>query len=697
MFEFSVALKYLTPRWRQLSVSIISLISVLVIALVVWLIVVFFSVTNGLEKSWIQKLIALTAPVRITPTSAYYQSYFYLQDSIASKSNYTLKTIGEKLQSGGGDAYDPLSDEEPPRNWALPDRNADGQVKDLVGLAFKAVERIPGAKARDYEMTVSNIKLRLIRKISEERVSPIRRDPAQTQAFVSQAAYLGSLDPENPSLARSIIKTNMDDLNNALNMIAVASDNIQEDNPDSILTLDAHTVQDKLKQFFDSVNIQELKVSDGGWIIPRFMYPAQGSFQVCVISQGARLVRLIVPKQADSVPELTKDWTKQRFEGKPGTLTFKEGKPFLNDQELPSWVSIEIEKEVTMAAKLEETSLNKARNSGDLLFQVNFKIQGVSFQGVIPFRYLQIAKASLMPVSPFWFSQRDGNLVLPVDKEAGEGLLLPKTFHEAGVLLADRGYLSYYTPTTSAVQEQRIPIFVAGFYDPGIIPIGGKFMLANGNVTSLIRSSHNQEDTTLSNGINVRIPDISKASEVKKALELAFAKEGIAPYWKIETYKEFDFTKDLIQQLHSDKILFTLISTVIIIVACSNIISMLIILVNDKKLEIGILRSMGASSGSIAVIFGFCGVVMGVTGSLIGTCLAVLTLKNLDLLVQFLSSIQGHNAFNPVFYGETLPNEISYEALVFVVLATGGISLIAGIVPAVKACMLKPSSILRSE
>src|ERR1700704_6021378 len=99
MFELSVALKYLIPRRRQLSVSIISLISVLVIALVVWLIVVFFSVTNGLEKNWIQKLTALTAPLRITPTEAYYNSYYYQIDSISDASQYNPKTIREKKES----------------------------------------------------------------------------------------------------------------------------------------------------------------------------------------------------------------------------------------------------------------------------------------------------------------------------------------------------------------------------------------------------------------------------------------------------------------------------------------------------------------------------------------------------------------------------------------------------------------------
>ena len=53
--------------------------------------------------------------------------------------------------------------------------------------------------------------------------------------------------------------------------------------------------------------------------------------------------------------------------------------------------------------------------------------------------------------------------------------------------------------------------------------------------------------------------------------------------------------------------------------------------------------------------------------------------------------------FNPLIYGETLPNELSFEALLFVVLSTVAISLIAGMVPACKACLLKPSEILKAE
>ena len=151
------------------------------------------------------------------------------------------------------------------------------------------------------------------------------------------------------------------------------------------------------------------------------------------------------------------------------------------------------------------------------------------------------------------------------------------------------------------------------------------------------------------------------------------------------------------QELQSQKYLFMLIAVVIILVACSNIISMLIILVNDKKYEIGILRAMGATSVSISVIFGVVGTAIGICGSLLGTLLAITTLANIDLLVSFLSALQGHQMFSSNLYGNKLPSELSYEALLFVLFSTILTSLLAGIVPAVKACLVRPSTTLRAS
>ena len=120
-------------------------------------------------------------------------------------------------------------------------------------------------------------------------------------------------------------------------------------------------------------------------------------------------------------------------------------------------------------------------------------------------------------------------------------------------------------------------------------------------------------------------------------------------------------------------------------------------MVNDKKKENGILLSMGASSKSIAIIFGFCGVLMGTIGCAIGCISAYLTLLNIDSVVSLLSKMQGHDAFSAAFYGTSLPSTLSPNAAVFVMIATPILALTAGLIPAIKACRLKPASILRSQ
>jgi lipoprotein-releasing system permease protein len=62
-----------------------------------------------------------------------------------------------------------------------------------------------------------------------------------------------------------------------------------------------------------------------------------------------------------------------------------------------------------------------------------------------------------------------------------------------------------------------------------------------------------------------------------------------------------------------------------------------------------------------------------------------------------LSFIQGHEAFNTAFFGKSLPSELSYDAVLFILITTPLLSLLAGLVPAIKACRLQPSAILRSE
>jgi lipoprotein-releasing system permease protein len=88
---------------------------------------------------------------------------------------------------------------------------------------------------------------------------------------------------------------------------------------------------------------------------------------------------------------------------------------------------------------------------------------------------------------------------------------------------------------------------------------------------------------------------------------------------------------------------------------------------------------------------------LGLLSSLIGTLAAFWTLHNIDVIVNFLSFIQGHEAFKAAYFGDSLPNTMSSNALSMVWIATAIISLLAGLVPAIKASSMKPTAILRSE
>ncbi len=701
MFELSVACKYLIPRWRQLSVSIISLVSILVIALVVWLIVVFFSVKDGLENSWVDKIIALTAPIRVTPTPKYYNSYYYLIDSVSAQSDYTAKSIGEKLVSPQTDPYNSEVDEEFPKHWPAPDRNTQGELKDLVKLVAQSADALPGAnsiKVTDYETTMANVRLRLVR--------PSAGPTQQSQQFLDHATYVGSFDTNTPVLAKALLPFTAADFNNLLHMQSISSDNILEDTPDTINQQEIATLHKRLQAFFSVINVTALKTPATGWRLPQHLLPANANFKVSILTSHGDTSRITIPNNPNEFEPFPQNLLSAHEQIIMGELNIKDGKRFIKlpDQEpkeIEAWIPLLLEDNTILQASIDLSSLLQANRIKNLHFIITTKIQGNILHGNVPLGTLEIAEATIEQSkdTPLFahLTPENTTIILPQNTAEGDGILLPRSFKDAGALIGDQGYLSYFSPTPSSVQEQRQPVFIAGFYDPGIMPLGGKYILAPKELIGMIRASYNSNENLTSNGLNIRFDNYKDAARIKSELSQAFEQAGIAPYWHIETYQEYEYIKDLIQQLHSEKNLFSVISLVVIIVACSNIISMLIILVNDKKLEIGIMRSMGASSVSIATIFGICGMVMGTIGSLIGILAATLTLRNINELVSILSKLQGYDLFNPVFYGNTLPSELSFEALSFVVITTACISLLAGIVPAVKACMLRPSTILRAE
>ncbi|MGV0910222.1 lipoprotein-releasing ABC transporter permease subunit [Martelella sp. FOR1707] len=141
-----------------------------------------------------------------------------------------------------------------------------------------------------------------------------------------------------------------------------------------------------------------------------------------------------------------------------------------------------------------------------------------------------------------------------------------------------------------------------------------------------------------------------------------------------------------------------MILTLIVIVAALNIISGLIMLVKDKGQDIAILRTMGATSGSIMRIFFMTGAAIGVVGTFAGVFLGVVVCLNIESIRQFFSWITGTVLFDPqLYFLSTLPAEMSLGETLTVVIMALTLSFIATIFPAWRASKLDPVQALRYE
>ncbi len=644
--------------------------SICVISLVVWLTLIFLSVTEGMERGWLKKLTSLNAPVRLTPTNAYYQSYYHLIDQLSYASGYESKSLREKALSKMSDPYDQEIDAQLPYFLPQPVKNSDGSVKDLVKDTLTAINETGSCQASPFEMTGGLLKLRM--------VHPEFDLPGEEQQnYLTQVTYIGSFPENNPRLPELLLAPKASEIDHLFHMAALSGEGVVEDEASLVRKTSRENFQEQIERLIANVSIDEITTTSE-WEIPLSLLPEAVPFHGVYSSNRI---------------ELAKEGS--RIIHRRGKSVYVDGK------KLHQKVHLQLDQPLSFS--VEEITYEDPKRVSDLQLYVRATLQGKSLHGNIPYQDIAIEKITAKQdfvkepeLTPPWPYQIGNKTHLP-DLFEQTPVVVAKSYQESGVQIGDLGFLSYGAQTTSGVQEQRIPISVAGFYDPGIMSIGNKCIFTDSELVSAMRTANHSYtlDRAQSTGIQVWTPDLAGADAFAETLRTKLDAAGLGPFWQVQSFRQYDFAKDLLQQFESDKYLFTLIGIIILIVACTNIISLLSLLVNDKKEEIAILQAMGATKRDIAAIFAGSGVILGLIGSVIGTVLAVLTLHNIDHVAEMLSFLQGHEAFNSAFYGNSLPNELSKSALYFILISTPIISLVAGLVPALKACRLQPSEVLK--
>ncbi|MBA2540129.1 MAG: ABC transporter permease [Deltaproteobacteria bacterium] len=184
-------------------------------------------------------------------------------------------------------------------------------------------------------------------------------------------------------------------------------------------------------------------------------------------------------------------------------------------------------------------------------------------------------------------------------------------------------------------------------------------------------------------GVELKVKDVDRAEEIAEKLE----KQLGGPPYQVQDW--YELNHNLFTALNLQKLALVIILTLIILVAAVNMVSALIMMVTDKTREIAILKSMGATSASVAWTFQIVGIVIGNIGMFIGVALG--------LAICYVVSSYGYHLDPKVYLIDKLPIEVRWFEVVLVAGITMAVSVLVTLFPALSASALRPAEGLRYD
>lgn len=241
-----------------------------------------------------------------------------------------------------------------------------------------------------------------------------------------------------------------------------------------------------------------------------------------------------------------------------------------------------------------------------------------------------------------------------------------------------------------------------------ITPAGIMPRLKRFTVVGIFEMGHNQYDANMAlihlrdaqtlfkmkglvTGIRLKLDDLYNAPRISREIE-----KTISGYYRV-----IDWTQhhaNLFRAINIEKTMMLLILSLIIAVAAFNIVSTLVIVVNDKQSDIAILRTLGASPGMVMRIFIAQGMLIGVVGTLLGVVTGILTAQNIETIVPALESILGFKFLAPdVYLISDLPSKMKWKDVMVTATISFSLTILATIYPAWRASRIQPAEALRYE
>lgn len=218
----------------------------------------------------------------------------------------------------------------------------------------------------------------------------------------------------------------------------------------------------------------------------------------------------------------------------------------------------------------------------------------------------------------------------------------------------------------------------------GLLEIGGQL----DGMLGFMHLADAQAMTGMGNtveGFSLKVSDVLKAQSITVAAAQKFPHYVYISSWMSRQGY-------LYQDIQMVRTVMYVVMLMVVAVACFNIVSTLVMAVNEKRSEIAILKTMGASPGQIRLTFVIQGMVNGVLGALLGALLGGLLSSKLTQILGFIEGVIGHRFLNPdIYFIDFLPTELHMQDLAIVTGAAILMSLLATLYPAWRASGLVPS------
>ena len=258
---------------------------------------------------------------------------------------------------------------------------------------------------------------------------------------------------------------------------------------------------------------------------------------------------------------------------------------------------------------------------------------------------------------------------------------------DLGVRIGDGVVLLIPRPVGDGTLEPTLERFVLrGVFEAGLQDHDGLLALVNAREAAAIMGLGDEMSA-----VRFRAQDVMQAPLLARSIAERLGEDVVSSDWTVENASYF-------RAIRIEKMMMSLILSLIIGVAAFNIVASLVMVVTDKTNDIAVLRTLGMKAAGVVRVFFVQGAVIGWAGVFIGVLLGVVLALNVPVIVPFLEQTLGFQIMpGDVYYVTRIPSELEAADVVTISVAAFVLTSLATLYPARRAALVNPAVALRYE